>query len=151
MNELHLCRDPREGTDYCLRVGMDRLGAQAGVVHAFDVDRREFFVANALGLPAAPTFLTSRQPESDPVLSLARQQEDAVVMQGARSPAAGLERYRAIGDVSSVVAAPLLPAGIFVGAIEFINPADAAAPAANAVSYIARQLARFIVSHGIVT
>jgi hypothetical protein len=149
MNELHLCHDAVAGTEYCLRVGMSHLGAKAGLVHGFDVDAREFFVANALGSGAMES-RSERYPESDPVLSLARRGEDAVVVQAAHTSAESLGRYRAAGGAGHVVAAPLFPAGLFVGAIEFVDPADPSISAANAVSYIARQLAEFIVSHGIV-
>ena len=124
MHELHLCRDGIEGAAYCLRAGVRHLAAEAAMVHVFDVDRREFFVSNAAGALAAQ-WLQMRHPEDDPILSRVRLEAATLVIDEARSFLANLDRYRPLLSATSIVAAPLAPGGIFVGAIEFLNPCRA--------------------------
>ncbi len=59
-----------------------------------------------------------------------------------------------LGGISSLVVAPVMEAGRFLGAIELANPLDGnpfTEPEGNALSYIAEQFAELVGSRGVVT
>jgi GAF domain-containing protein len=65
-----------------------------------------------------------------------------------------LPRYAALGGARSLLVAPVVHEGRFLGAIELLNPLDGQPfneSEGNALTYIAEQFAEFISSHGIVT
>jgi len=154
MHDLHFVRDALEGGEFCLTLAMEKLPSQAGLVHLYDIDRREFLVASTRGAGTSKLLLR-RYPENDPVLIAAmRKQRAVVVVDGAQSDAAGLERYTMLGGARSLLIAPVMLHGRFLGAIELLNPLDGQPfndAEGNALTYIAEQFAEFISSHGIVT
>jgi putative methionine-R-sulfoxide reductase with GAF domain len=154
MHDLHFSRDAVEGGDFCLALAMTKLPSMAGIVQAYDINKREFLVTNTRGA-GAETLLLRRFADNDGILSTAMRKRRAVVIANAAdSDAATTQRYAAIGGARSIVVAPVMQAGRFLGAIELVNPLDGepfTESDGNAVSYIAEQLAEFIASHGIVT
>ncbi len=154
MHELHFARDAVEGGDFCLALAMTKLPCQAGIVHQYDIDRREYVVTSVRGTGAAQLLL-ARNPENDPMLSLATRRRRAVVVPGdTQGDATSVERYVAVGGARSVVVVPVMQSGRFLGAIELLNPTDGQPftdSDGNAVMYIAEQLAEFIAARGIVT
>jgi hypothetical protein len=154
MHDLHFVRDAVEASEFCLAITASKLPSQAGLVHLFDIDRREFVVVGTRG-SAARGLLLQRNAESDPMLFSAMRKRRAVVLgDAATSEAAGLERYRAVGEPRSLIVAPVMQAGRFLGAIELINPLDGqpfTEADGNAVMYIADQLAEFVAARGVVT
>jgi hypothetical protein len=153
MHELHFLRDAVEGGEFCLALGMGKIPSRAGLVHLYDIDRREFLVTNTRG--AASGLLLHRYPENDPMLSGAMRRRRSIVLTDAsQSEARGLDRYLAIGGARSVIVAPVMQAGRFLGAIELLNPLDDqpfTESDGNAVTYIAEQFAEFVATRGIVT
>lgn len=153
MHDLHFLRDSLEGGDFCLQLANDMIPSHAGVVHSFDMNTREYVVTSVAGANARG-LLARRQPESDPILGAAMRARRAVVVpDAARSDAAGLERYRAVGGPKSIIVAPVMWGGRALGAIELVNPLDDAPfreEEGHAMSYIAEQFAEFIGSHGLV-
>jgi hypothetical protein len=154
MHDLHFLHDAIDGGNFCLAQLMERVPCQVGLVHVFDIDRREFVIANAVGA-TTNGLLLRRHPESEPMLSRAMRGRKAIVLaQATDSDAASVERYLAVGGAASVIVGPVMQAGRFLGAIELLNPLDGQPftdVEANAVNYIAEQLAEFISSRGIVT
>ncbi len=152
MHELHFLRDALEGGEFCLGLAMEKIPSQAGIVHLYDIDRREFLVTSARG---ASAMLLRRHPESDALLFPAMKKGRAfVVADASQGDAASLERYVALGGARSIIVAPVALSGRFLGAIELINPLDGqpyTAAEGNAVTYIAQQFAEFLDTHGIVT
>jgi hypothetical protein len=153
MHELHFLRDAVEGGEFCLALGMEKIPSRAGIVHLYDIDRREFLVTNTRG--AASGLLLHRYPENDPMLSGAMRRRRSIVLTDAsQSEARALDRYLAIGGARSLIVAPVMQAGRFLGAIELLNPLDDqpfTESDGNAVSYIAEQFAEFVAARGIVT
>ncbi|HZU84579.1 MAG TPA: GAF domain-containing protein [Polyangiaceae bacterium] len=153
MHDLHFLRDAVEGGDFCLGLALDKIPSQAGMVHLYDIDRREFLVTSTRG-SAAPLLLR-RHPETDVMLAAAMAKRQAVVVADAsRTDANALERYSATGGVQSLVIAPVMQSGRFLGAIELLNPLDGqpfTEAEGNALNYIAEQFAEFVAARGVVT
>ncbi|HEY4014745.1 MAG TPA: GAF domain-containing protein [Polyangiaceae bacterium] len=154
MHELHFLRDAVEGGNFCLNLALEKIPSQAGIVHLYDINRREFLVTSTRGV-AASTLLLRRHTENDVLLSAAMRRRRAVVIADASATdAAALERYAALGGVKSLVIAPVMQSGRFLGAIELLNPLDGqpySDAEGNALMYIAEQFAEFVASRGVVT
>ena len=154
MHDLHFVRDALEGGEFCLALAMDKLPCQAGIVHLYDIDRRQFLVASTRG-SGTSKLLLKRYSDSDRVLLAATRKRRAVVLSDtAQSDVAGIDRYAALGGARSLLVAPVLLHGRLLGAIELVNPLDGQPfneSEGNALTYIAEQFAEFISSHGIVT
>jgi GAF domain-containing protein len=103
----------------------------------------------------AQRLLLKRHPEGDPVLIAAMRKRRALVFDNAAtSDAAALERYQMVGGVKSLVVAPVMQAGRFLGAIELADPLDGdpyTEADGNALSYIGEQFAEFVAARGVVT
>jgi hypothetical protein len=153
MHELHFLRDAVEAGNFCLAQIMDRLPCKAGLVHSYDIDRREFVVTSCRGTGAS-ALLLKRNPESDAMLAKAMRGRTAFVGDPADAGASRVERYEALGGATSVIVAPAMQSGRFLGAIELLNPLDGQPftdVEGNAVMYMAEQLAEFVATRGVVT
>jgi signal transduction protein with GAF and PtsI domain len=155
MHDLHFVRDALEGGEFCLTLAMEKLPSQAGIVHLYDIDRREFLITSTRGAGTG-ALLLRRHAESDALLSAAMRKRRAVVLADAtqQSEVSTLERYAALGGARSLMIAPVMQSGRFLGAIELLNPLDGQPytdSEGNALSYIAEQFAEFVASVGIVT
>jgi hypothetical protein len=155
MHDLHFVRDALEGGEFCLALAMEKLPSEAGLVHLYDIDRREFLVTSTRGTGASKLLL-QRYPENDGMLRAAMRKGRALVVVDATGggPATLLPRYGALGGARSLLVAPVIHHGRFLGAIELLNPLDGQPfneSEGNALTYIAEQFAEFISSHGIVT
>ena len=154
MHDLHFARDAVEGGDFCLVLAMEKLLCQAGIVHLYDINRREFLVSSARG-PGTNTLLLRRSPEGDPLLSLAMRKRSAVVIADSGQSEVGMvDRYAILGGARSLIVAPVMKSGRFLGAIELVNPLDGqpfTESDGNAVTYIAEQFAEFVADRGVVT
>ena len=157
MHDLHFVRDAIDGGAFCLTLALEKLPAHFGIVHLYDIGRREFVVTSTNGV-GAHVLLLARHPESEPLLLAAMHKRRAIVIADATlvepSHAASLGRYAALGQVRSMIVAPVMQAGRFLGAIELINPIDGnpfTADEGNALNYIAEQFGEFVANVGVVT
>jgi GAF domain-containing protein len=154
MHDLHFVHDALEGGEFCLTLAMEKLPSQAGLVHLYDINTREFLIASTRGAGTSKLLL-KRHPENDAILHAALRKKRALVVGDAdQSPAAGIDRYLKLGGARSLLVAPIILHGRLLGAIELLNPLDGqpfTEPEGNALTYIAEQFAEFISSHGIVT
>jgi GAF domain len=154
MHDLHFLRDAVEGGNFCLSLAMEKIPSQAGIVHLYDIDRREFLITSTKGASAG-ALLLRRHSESDMMLSAAMSKRRAIVVEdAAQSEAAPVERYVALGGARSLIVAPVMLSGRFLGAIELMNPLDGqpfTEVDGNALTYIAEQFAEFVESRGVVT
>jgi hypothetical protein len=165
MHELHFMRDALDGGDFCLTLALRNLPSRVAIVHLYDIDRREFVVTSARG-EGATGLLARRYAESDPMLAAAMRRRKAVIVTGAPGGAAiesdahdgapdptNVERYGGGTGARSVVIAPAMQSGRFLGAIELVDPLDGKpfTPAdGDAVLYIAEQFAEFVAVRGTV-
>jgi hypothetical protein len=152
MHDLHFLRDSLEGGDFCLALALEKLPAQLGLIHFFDINKREFIVACVRG--TGDRLLTRRSAESDPVLAAALRKRRAVVWGDASVDGSNrAERFQGVGGARSLIVAPIMQAGRALGAIEIVNPTDNAPfteEEGNAVTYIAEQFSEFISSRGLI-
>ena len=79
MHDLHFVRDALEGGEFCLALAMEKLPCQAGIVHQYDIDRRQFLVTSTRG-SGTSTLLLKRYAESDRILMPAARKRRAVVV-----------------------------------------------------------------------
>jgi len=152
MHDLHFLRDAVEGGEFCLTLAMEKLPSKAGIVHLYDIDHREFVVTNTRGA-IAQSLLLLRHPEDEPMLSEAMRKRRPLVFADA-AQVASIARYVSLGGVQSLIVAPVMQSGRFLGAIELVNPVDGqpfTESEGNAVMYIADQLAEFVGARGVVT
>jgi hypothetical protein len=157
MHDLHFLRDALEGGDFCLAVAMEKLPAEAGWVHLYDIDRREFVITSVRG-SRAEALVLRRHSEREKLLADAMRGRKPIVVEDATDAAnldaASAERFALVGGARSIIAAPVMQAGRFLGAIELVNPLDGlpfTATDGDAVAYIADQFAEFVASRGVVT
>ena len=148
MHDLHFQRDAIDGADFCLRLALEKLPSRFGVVHLYDIDRREFVVVAVRG-SNPPAILLRRTAEHEPVLSMAMRRRRAMILTGE-----DLEIHGAvIGNARNAMLAPVMQVGRFLGAIELVDPEDAVPFTeldANALSYMAEQYAEFVGTRGVV-
>ena len=154
MHDLHFLRDAIEGAEFCLALALDTLPSRAGLVHLYDIDKREFVIACANGT-GTEKLLLKRHSEAEPMLASAMRRRRAIVYANATNEADALtERFEVLGGAKSLIIAPVMQSGRFLGVIEIINPLDSAPFTEDegaAVSYIAEQYAEFVASRGVVT
>jgi hypothetical protein len=150
MHDLHFLRDSVEGADFCLTLALEKIPSRVGIVHLYDIDRREFVVTCVRGQSLEPALLR-RYPESDPILTAAMRRQHAIVFSDT-SDANALDRYRSFGGAKSLVVAPVVLAGRFLGALELMDPLDGFPFSENegyALTYIAEQFAEFVATRGV--
>jgi hypothetical protein len=151
MSDLFFLRDAIEAGDFCLAQVMERLPCRAGFIHLYDIDHREFVITNGQG-DGARALLLRRHSESEALLSKAMRGRTALVINGGQSGEA--DRFQSLGGAKSVLVAPAMQAGRFLGAIELLNPTDGqpfTEVEGNAVMYVAGQLADYVATHGVIT
>jgi GAF domain-containing protein len=153
MHDLHFLRDSLEGGDFCLALANEMMPCRVGLVHAYDINKRNFIVACAAG-PGAEGLLTRRVPDQDALLLTAlRSRKSVVVPDAAKAGAPGLERYQLIGGAKSVIVTPIMFGARALAALELVDPLDGhpfTEDEGHAMNYIAEQFAEFIGSHGLV-
>lgn len=154
MHDLHFLKDALEGGEFCLSLAMDAIPSKLGLVHFYDVNRRQFVVARSRGT-GADTLLLHKVTEGDPALSAAARNKRAVVWGTEPAPEGVVElaRFKTVAPVASVMVAPIMLAGRVLGAIELVNPIEGPPftdEEGNALSYISEQFSNFISSRGII-
>lgn len=155
MHELHFLPDAIEAGDFCLRICLEKLACEAGVVHVYQSDPREFVVTNARGA-AAGRLLLRRYRDSDPALGSVMRERRPLVLEWAVGEPGRAESERCVpsGGKCRILLAPVMPVGRFLGAIELFNPPHGQSfttADANALAYVAQHFADFIATHGVVT
>jgi hypothetical protein len=154
MHDLQFLQDAVEGADFCLTLAFEKMPASGGIVHLYDIDRREFVVTCAGG-PGGEGLLLQRNSEKDPVLGPTMRKRKPLVLADATTHdhARSTPRYVALGGAKSLIVAPVVLGGRFLGAIELLNPIDGVPFTDDdgyALGYIAEQLANFVAERGIV-
>ncbi len=151
MHDMHFLRDAIEAGDFCLSLAADRLPSRVALIHFYDIDRREYVLVCARG-QGTDALLTGRNPESEPVLSAAMRKRRGMLLNDTNklldSPV-----FKSVNGGASAVVAPVMQAGRFLGTITLVDPLDGAPFTeldANAMSYMAEQLAEYLGARGIV-
>jgi GAF domain-containing protein len=152
MHELQFTRDVIEGGDYVLSLALEMIPSKAGLLHLYDIDRREYVVACVAG-PGADALLNRRFAESEQLFASAMRKRRALVFSDARSEesTASAERFVVLGGAVSVIVSPILKGGRFLGVLELMNPLDGVPfteDEGNAIDYLSEQFGEFVASRG---
>jgi GAF domain-containing protein len=152
MHELHFTRDVIEGGDYVLALALEMIPSRAGLLHLYDIDRREYVVACVSG-SGAEALLNRRFAESEPLFAAAMRKRRALVFADARSEetTASAERFVMLGGAVSVIVSPVMKGGRFLGVLELMNPVDNIAfsdDEGNAIDYLSEQFGEFVATRG---
>jgi hypothetical protein len=153
-NDLHFLADTLAGADFVLGLAIEKLPSEVGILSMFDINRREFVVVRQMG--AQRSAVLSRLPERSPIAEAAMRTRRAVVIPNAKEDAhAHDERWATIGtEVRSLVCAPIMLGGRYLGLLELANPLDGGEFTdgdGHALTYIGQQFAEFVATHGVVT
>jgi transcriptional regulator with GAF, ATPase, and Fis domain len=151
MHDVHFQPGLLEGVHFVLSLAVEKMPCRAAICHLFDINRREFVVAHALGERRADLLL-KRVSEREPLLQQVLRRRRAVVM-NAGDPLLAGERWGAIGQqVQSAVSAPVVLGGRFLGVLELVNPMDGKPFSEGdgyALAYMGEQFAEFLGQRGL--
>jgi GAF domain-containing protein len=141
-----------EGGDYVLSLALEMIPSKVGLLHLYDIDRREYVVACVSG-PGAEALLNRRFAESEHLFAAAMRKRRALVFADARSEesTASAERFVILGGALSVIVSPILKGGRFIGVIEVMNPIDGipfTEEEGNAIDYLSEQFGEFVAARG---
>jgi hypothetical protein len=151
MFDLNFLDNSVDGASFCLAVALDKFPSHVAYAHMYDINTREFAVVCTHGA-GTESMLGRRHDGSDPMLAAAMRAQDAVIF-GAGDTVPPQARYAAGGPTKSVLVAPVMDGGRFLGALELVNPCDDAPFShreKNALMYIAERFADFVASRGVV-
>ncbi len=149
MHDLHFLRDSIEGGDFCAALAMEKLPSRVAFIYLYDIDRREFVVVCGAGV-APQGIIGTRLAETESVLAAAMRKRRAIVLDASDPTLA--THAASFGGAKSLLLAPVMQAGRFLGAIEIVDPTDAAPFSeldANAITYMAEQFAEFVAARGV--
>jgi len=152
LSDLHFQSDALEAAGFVLALALDKLPSEVGMVSLFDLDRREYVVVRQEGGQRSSLLL--RAPDTSPLAEEAMKAKKAVMLDEPAELKAKLDlRWREVGtSVNSLACTPVIMGGRTLGLLELANPRDGGAFEAadgNALTYIAKQFAEFLDSHGV--
>jgi hypothetical protein len=149
MFDLFFTNDAIEGARFCLTLLREKLPSRLAFVHLYDINTREFVTVGTDG-EGAEAQLLGRYGESDPLFAAATKKRRALVVNGLVPEVA---RFAAATSVKSIVVAPVMDGGRFLGAIELVNPVDDMPftdREGHAVTYVCERFAEFVAARGVV-
>jgi hypothetical protein len=153
VHTLEFLEDAQSGAEFVLRLAMETLEVQIGIVHLHDFNSRSFVIASAGG-PKADALIELRCPETEPLLAQAMACDKPLLLAEAQGhPLTSRGRWALLDCARSILCAPVQQGGRFLAAIEVANPVDGSPFSAddlNAMSYVAERFARFLAARGIV-
>ena len=149
--DLERLHDSLDGADFILDLALRNIPCEAGIVSFFEMNRREFVVVRQRG--GATKALLLKVPERAEIANRAMRSRHAVVLPTLAGELKGDVRWSAMGvEPKSLVCAPILLGGRYLGLIELVNPRDEQpfdAADGNALDYLGQQLAEFLGSRTI--
>jgi GAF domain-containing protein len=153
LHTLEFLTDAQAGAEFVMRLVMETLEVEIGIVHLYDINARSFIVASAGG-PKADALIELRSPESEPLLAEVMARGKPLLLAEAHGhPLTSSGRWALIDCARAILCAPAQQDGRFLGAIEVANPLDDSAfteDDVNAISYLAERFTTFLAARGIV-
>ncbi len=156
MSELHYLDDALQGAGFVLRLALEKLPSEAGLVSLFDIDTREFVVVQQTGGKTSGLLL--RLSERSELQRKAMRSTKAIVLSAIEDSSltdGGKvdPRWEKIGILPrSLICAPVERGGRYLGLIELANPLDGkgfSEADGNALEYIGEQYAEFLSERGV--
>jgi hypothetical protein len=157
MHQLAFCADSLDAASFTLALALEKLASDAGIVHLYDIDRREFVVVSAAG-PGILSLCGLRTSESDPLAAEALRTRGAVLVHNAeadlraQAPRWGAVRSALAEPLRCIACARAAQAGRFLGLLELCNGEGTGAFEAgdeHALSYLAERFTEFVAAHGV--
>jgi hypothetical protein len=149
--DLALVHDALDGADFVLALALGKIPCEAGVASFFDMNKRSFVVVRQRG--GKKKALLAALPERAEIANRAMRGGHAVVVPEVAAELDGDGRWGEIGVAPrSLVCAPVLLGGRYLGLIELVNPLDGQpfdADDGNALDYLGQQLADFLATRPI--
>jgi len=152
LHTLEFLNDAPSGAEFVMRLVMETLEVEIGIVHLYDINARSFVVASAGG-PKADALIELRSPETEPLLEEVMARDKPLLLAEAQGhPLTASGRWALIDCARAILCAPVQQDGRFLGAIEVANPIDGSPftdDDVNAISYVAERFTRFLEARGI--
>ena len=152
MGDLYFLASTLEGANFVLSLAMDKIPCTYGVVHFFDIDKREFIVSRAIGSSA--DLVVTRTPAREGLAAEVMNKRRAVVIADAGTHGKPFAHWAQLGTkIKSAVVAPVALGGRWMGMLELVNPKDGQPFVEGdgyALSYMAEQFAEFLGQRGLV-
>jgi len=150
MEDLPFLETALEASAFCLSAALRVLPSRAGMVHLYDINTREFITVYTQG-ENTEKLLMARTPETDALFAAAMGRHRAMAFRYDRG-GSPRDRHTFFGPPRSVLTAPAMVDGRYLGIIELIDPMQGGIfdeRAENAISYVADRFAEFLSQHGI--
>lgn len=152
MHDLHFLRDAYEGADFVIALALDKMRCKLGIAQLYDINRREFVVAHAVG-PGADNTLGNRTSEHDPMLAEIMNRRTPFVIDASKDPRFREGRWEHLGgEPTAVLACAVAQGGRFLGIIEIAHTAAEGAfrkADIDGLAYIAESFAEFVAKTGL--
>jgi hypothetical protein len=151
LHDLHFSADVREGAAFVQRVLREKMRAGTILVHVHDINSRHFVVMSAHGSRAA-ALVDYATPEDDAFVAEIMKSDGAALF-AASDPRLARGRWLLVEPRRSVLCAPAVVDGRYLGLIELADPEDGTELGEddrNALTYVANAFARFLAQRGIV-
>ncbi len=150
--QLHYLEDALEGADFVLKLALQKLPSEVGLVSLFDIDKREYVVVRQAGGERSGLLLRVNERAEVPRRAM-RKSRAVVLPDVGKSDEKMDERWDKIGTKPrSMICAPVEKAGRYLGLIELLNPHDGGAFSesdGHALTYIGQQYGEFLSNRGV--
>jgi hypothetical protein len=153
LHGFHFLDDVREGAAFLGRVLEEKMRPATVLVHVYDINSRHFVVMCATGGRAAALVDYATAEEEPFVAEIMKEDEATLVLQPGDDPRLSRGRWLLVEPERSVLCAPAVVEGRFLGLVELIDPLDGSEfdeDDRNALTYAASAFAKFLDRRGIV-
>ncbi|PKN46044.1 MAG: hypothetical protein CVU63_08080, partial [Deltaproteobacteria bacterium HGW-Deltaproteobacteria-20] len=151
MHDLYFLRDAYEGADFVVALALDKMHCKLGIAQLYDINRREFVVAHAVG-PNAEGTLGNRVSEHDPLIVEIMNRRLPFLIDGTDARVS-LGRWKSLGgEPRSILACAVAQGGRFLGILELAHMDGEGAfrkTDVDAMAYIAQSFAEFVARTGL--
>jgi GAF domain-containing protein len=151
MHDLYFLRDAYEGADFVIALALDKMHCKLGIAQLYDINRREFVVAHAIG-PNAEGALGNRVSEHDPLIVEIMNRRLPFLIEGTDARVS-LGRWKNLGgEPRSILACAVAQGGRFLGILELAHMDGEGAfrkTDVDAMAYIAQSFAEFVARTGL--
>lgn len=149
MYGLTFAKSAGEAAEMCAETLAKALGARAVVIHRHDLTSRELRAIGAHGDGDFDIIGSAETSEDDLVASAVICNQKSVTMKfDGELPSVAPKRLHHVGSPRTVVAAPAMSWGRCLAIVEVIDADERyAARVADSATYVAEQLAQFLLSH----
>lgn len=153
MHDLHFLKTTREGADFIMRLCVEKLHSQVGMIHLYDINRQEFVVIEAHGM-APDRVRLLRTSEKDPFIAQIMGANWPYVIDPELDPKVMMGRWSILAaETKSILVCPIMDARRYLGIIELgitdlgrkYRQSDL-----DGLAYIANTMGEFIAARGIV-